>query len=143
MNKLLLFSLLICIGLVGCSNEPTKDTASVNKTETVEAEASTEGASDVDFEAVAKDVCNCMGPVVVVMDQIKLLSQQGKLDELKKMGETSQPILNSAEACFKKIESKYGKIENIKDAAFSIALVDNCPDVANLVSKAKELGTIK
>lgn len=110
--------LLICIGLLSCKGKK----------------------AETDYNAMAKELCNCMTPLVEMNDDIQELTAAGDTEAVGQMFQKLEAKFAEGERCAVNLENKYGKMnEPEQEAKAQAALEKHCPRVAEMMNQARNL----
>ena len=123
--KYLFIIMFATAALVGCKK---KDASNTGETSTPEV------STGIDFDAMAKEMCDCTKDLVSAMDKQKELTAAGKTDELLALAAEMAPKAVEMEACMAKLQTKYPGIDGdeANEAKAEAALAKNCPGYAKM-----------
>ena len=132
-NHIPTFALLSFLLFFGCGKSaPSQDGG--------EATATSGGA--IDYDAMAKDLCACMTPMMDFQNKLMALLAEGKEDEIMAMQEDALAIQQEGEACVDALEAKYGVVGPEQEEEATEALRKACPEFMEMVEGTSEFGDI-
>ena len=92
---------------------------------------------ETDYEAMAKELCNCMSPLVDMNEKIQELTKAGDTEAVGSMFSDLEAKFAEGERCAAALETKYGALnEPGEEAKAKAAIEKNCPKVAEMMNQA-------
>ena len=119
---------LALIALLAASVAACKNTPTTPKTQ----------ATDVDFKAMATEMCQCSPAMMDNISKVLTAQQAGKDAEVAKLVAESEAIGLKYNECLQKVADKYGKVINNDPRAFD-ALKTNCPELVKMMEWQQKL----
>jgi len=117
-NLTLLVCLLACVGLVSCKGK---------KMET-------------DYDAMAKELCACMSPLVEMNEKIQKLTEAGDTEAVGELFAQLEGQFAEGEKCATDLEKKYGAMNKAgEEAKAKAAIRKTCPKVADMIDQSVDL----
>lgn len=92
-----------------------------------------------DFDAIAKELCDCMQPLAEWNAKVKEISATQDEEAVKKMFDELGGISEKSYACADKLEQKYGEITADEEEQAEEALQKACPQIAEFMNQVKDL----
>ncbi len=122
------FALFCCVIAIGCKKKETTTTGGDDTTTT------TTTTSGIDFDGLAKGVCDCTSDLLNLMDKQNELTEAGDTEGLTALLTDMAPKLTKMETCITELQAKYpgvdGDPEN--EAKAEEALKRVCPKFAEM-----------
>ena len=87
----------------------------------------------VDYDAMAKEICACMTPLIELNSQVMQVAQTGDPAAAEALIARVDEISDESEACAQRVETKYGKLEEAEGPAAEQAFLTHCPKMAGLL----------
>ncbi|MCB0518528.1 MAG: hypothetical protein H6577_10125 [Lewinellaceae bacterium] len=108
MTKITKFSIALSLLAFSCTNNPPQDK----------------------YDAMAKDLCSCMKPMMELQNEMMQVLGSGNQDGMAALMEKAQQINTEGEACVAELEKKHGTINGAEEEAKAMeALRKACPDI--------------
>ena len=132
MNKIYTFLTLVAwlFSVAACNN--SNNTSGGGSSEDVT-------AKEVDYEAMADELCNCMRPMVKLYDELLDAKEEEDQESLKILLNRMESVSADSEACATKLEEKYGDFIGEGEVRAKAALEKACPRIAKMVASGEEL----
>jgi len=93
-----------------------------------------------DYNAMAKELCDCMNPLVEMNEEIQELTKAGDTEAVGEMFAKLEAKFKEGEACALKLENKYGDMNTPEqDAKAKTAIRKTCPKVADMMDQSEKL----
>ncbi|MGK0388021.1 MAG: hypothetical protein ACI94Y_000749 [Maribacter sp.] len=124
--KYLFIIMFATAALVGC-----KKKASVDEGDTTTPEVST----GIDFDAMAKEMCDCTNDLINILEKQKALTAAEKTEDLLALTTEMAPKAEKMGTCITALQAKYPGIDGdeAQEAKATAALTRNCPGYARIV----------
>lgn len=133
MRQIIRFTFLFftVISLGNCSNTETTEAEETIQNQPVSEEESSPLLSDVEYEAMAEELCTCMKPLVDLQNKVNALSEE----EIRAMVDEIQKISDAGDKCVEAIDVKYGKVVGREaEEKAKEAFIKACPYIAGMTS---------
>ena len=116
--------------LVGCGGEKSNNAGSATTTDP-------SADRNLDYEAIAQDLCDCMQPMMEIQNQIMALSDAGKTDEIRVLLDSGklQEATDKGDECVSGMEVKYGALREDEEKRANAAFRKACPEIAKMLSE--------
>ncbi len=121
MNNLYLVSTFIFL-LVGCANQASENSGELQSAE----------AKSVDYDGLAKELCNCVKPLVDLQKRVLELSEKRDTTAIKALLIEADQIGAAGDQCVDGLEEKYGVVSREDEKALA-AFKAACPEYAAIV----------
>ena len=93
-----------------------------------------------DYDAMAKELCDCMNPLVEMNEEIQKLTAAGDTEAVGKMFSELEAKFTEGEQCALKLQTKYGEMNTPEqEAKAKAALRKICPKVADMMDQSENL----
>ena len=92
-----------------------------------------------DYDAMAKDLCNCMRPLAEINQEIKKRIAEGQTNEIADLLTKVEQLSIEGESCAGALEDKYGEIKGEAETEATAALKRHCPDIAEMLEQSASL----
>jgi len=93
-----------------------------------------------DYDAMAKELCDCMSPLVEMNETIQKLTQAGDTEAVGEMFSELEAKFAEGEECTLNLEKKYGEMNTPEEEAKGkAALRKVCPKVADMMDQSEKL----
>ena len=102
-------------------------------------DADTYEAKDVDYDAMASELCTCMRPMVKLYDELLEAKEEADQEGLRVLLNRMESVSAESEACATKLEQKYGDFVGEGEMKAKAALEKACPRIAKMVASGEEL----
>ncbi len=95
---------------------------------------------ETDYNAMAKELCNCMSPLVDMNEKIQEMTKAGDTEAVGEMFTELEAQFAEGERCAAELEQKYGAMnEPGEEEKAKAAIQKNCPKVAEMMNQAEIL----
>jgi len=93
-----------------------------------------------DYDAMAKELCDCMNPLVEMNEEIQELTKAGDTEAVGEMFAELEAKFAEGEQCALSLEEKYGDMNTPEqDAKAKAAIKKACPKVAAMMDQSENL----
>ena len=131
MFKIITGLLVTVVLLVGCDNaEPETTTESVSTGDIILVK---------DYEAMAKDLCACMTPMMDLQNKIVEYSAAGDTTAIQNLLNQVEEISVEGDKCVERLEKKHGVVTEENEPKASMAFRKACPEIAALISAGQNM----
>ena len=90
-------------------------------------------------QAIAKERCKCMKPVLEINRKTERLMRQGEMEQVHALFAQIERINKEKESCEQNIVLKYGTIEGEKKAQIRQVMWKSCPDIARMIEQGEAM----
>lgn len=95
---------------------------------------------ETDYDAMAKELCNCMSPLVEMNEKIQSLTEAGDTEAVGNLFAKMEGEFKKGEQCAMGLEEKYGAMnEPEQEAKAKAAIRKACPKVASMINQSTDL----
>jgi hypothetical protein len=96
------------------------------------------------YEAMAKDLCTCMRPMMELQTEMMQMLSGGDEAAMAALMEKAQKVNSEGEACVAELEKKHGTIEGEEEEAKAMeALRKTCPDIVAAMEQSANPGMME
>jgi len=93
-----------------------------------------------DYNAMAKELCDCMNPLVKMNEKIQELTQAGDTEAVGEMFSELEAKFAEGEQCALDLEKKYGDMNTPEaEAKAKAAIRKTCPKVADMMDQSENI----
>ena len=93
-----------------------------------------------DYDAMAKELCDCMNPLVEMNETIQKLTQAGDTDAVGDMFSKMEAKFTEGEQCALGLQKKYGDMNTPEQEAKAKAAIRKaCPKVADMMDQSEKI----
>lgn len=125
------FAFLTLFSLIGCGGSEPKSAEG-----DVEA-STTSAAGEIDYDAMAVELCECMTPMMDLQSKLMNLLATGDEEGIQSMEAEAMKVQQDGEACVQAMEEKFGVIEGAEaEEKATEALRKACPDFMAMMEGA-------
>ena len=89
--------------------------------------------AETDYVALAQEICVCMTPLIDLNEEVLRTANANDAAAAEALIARVDEISDESEACAKRIEAKYGKLEAAEGPAAEKAFREHCPRMAGLL----------
>lgn len=116
---------VLALSILACGNEPTTATEPAPV------------ATGPDYDAMAREICTCMTPLVALNDEVLRVAGSDDPSAANALLARVDAISADAEACTGRVEAKYGKLNEAQGPAAERAFRTHCPQLARLIESSR------
>ncbi len=93
-----------------------------------------------DYDEMAKELCDCMNPLVEMNEEIQALTKAGDTDAVGAMFAELESKFAEGEKCATGLETKYGSMNTPEEEAKAKAAIRKaCPKVADMMDQSNAI----
>ena len=93
-----------------------------------------------DYDEMAKELCDCMNPLVEMNEEIQALTQAGDTEAVGAMFAELEGKFAEGEKCATGLQGKYGDMDTPEEEAKAKAAIRKaCPKVADMMNQSEKL----
>lgn len=93
-----------------------------------------------DYDEMAKELCDCMNPLVEMNEEIQKLTQAGDTEAVGAMFSELEGKFAEGERCATGLETKYGSMNTPEEEAKAKAAIrKTCPKVADMMDQSENI----
>ncbi len=90
-----------------------------------------------DTDQIAKELCDCLRPIVEVYNDTQGLSAEDSAEDIQAAMEKMDQAAAESDACADRMDEKYGDLEE-KQEAVEAAMQRVCPDIVAVMNEIEE-----
>ena len=99
-----------------------------------------EATDNTNYDEMAQELCKCMTPLMEIQKKIMVLSEEGKVDEIKDLLDEVEALSAAGDQCVQDLEEKYGEVGEDKETKANEAFKKACPEIAQMLEAGEAAG---